>query len=310
MRRQRTSLRLPLALVVAVTVMAAGCSSGTADTTGDEATVPTTAVSTTTTPSATTTQLPTKDIAYTVDNGMQLDVYAPQEPGPWPVVIVAHGCPQSRSPFQRLAEDIATEGAVVFNVDFDCQFPPLTGIEDIACAVRFARSAAADYGGDPTRITLVGNSAGASNGVIVGIDGDDFSGDCVVTEGSALLDGFVGYEGDYDRASATTSPPSEPDLDLVASREEDPDLWEAIDPYSHIGGNPDLVVHLIHGDDTDVAWYEVPRAVSVDFYQALTDAGYDVELTLLDGASHIDLTHYFTEAFDVTVRLVMQVAGG
>jgi len=141
------------------------------------------------------------------------------------------------------------------------------------------------------------------------MDGDDFSGDCAVNEGSALLDGFVGYEGPYDYDWVLTALPK-PDLDLLSMREEDPDQWEAINPYSHIGGNGDLVVRLIHGDDTDLAWYEVPRAFSVDFHQALTEAGYDVELTLLDGASHIALTNPGTEAFEVTVQTVMQIAGG
>ena len=44
-------------------------------------------------------------------------------------------------------------------------------------------------------------------------------------------------------------------------------------------------MRLIHGDDTDVAWHEVPRAVSVEFSQALLEAGYDVELTLLEDAT-------------------------
>jgi hypothetical protein len=40
---------------------------------------------------------------------------------------------------------------------------------------------------------------------------------------------------------------------FVDLREEDAELWESIYPYSYIGGNPDLVVRLIHGDDTDTA---------------------------------------------------------
>lgn len=232
-----------------------------------------------------------------------LDVHRPEEPGPWPVVVVAHGVKLSKSAFRGLAEAIAAEGAVVFNIDYDDTPPFLAGIEDVACAIRFARARAADYDGDPARITLVGNSLGAANGVIVGMAGDDFSGDCVVTEGSALIDALVLYEGPYDR-------PRLPGFDPLALKEEDPELWAATNPYLQIGGNPDLVVRLIHGDDTDEAWYEVPRAVSVEFHQALVDAGYDAELILLEDASHTALWQGETEALSMTVQQTMEIAAG
>ena len=93
-------------------------------------------------------------------------------------------------------------------------------------------------------------------------------------------------------------------------REEDAELWETMDSHTHIGGNPDLVVRLIHGDDTDVDWHEVPRQVSVEFHQALAEAGYDAEVTLLDGPSHLGLTIPSSKAFEEAVQQVLQVAGG
>jgi acetyl esterase/lipase len=136
--------------------------------------------------------------------------------------------------------------------------------------------------------------------------GDDFAGDCVVSEGSALVDALVSYEGPFDRSTHNYRP----GVDLVALREEDPDVWEATNPFLLIGGNPDLVVRLIHGDDNDDAWYEVPRAVSVEFHQALVEAGYEAELILLEGANHTALRREGTEAFAETVQQVMQIAGG
>lgn len=41
----------------------------------------------------------------------------------WPVVIVAHGMDQSRSRFEPLAKAIASEGAVVYNIDVAFSFP-------------------------------------------------------------------------------------------------------------------------------------------------------------------------------------------
>ena len=232
-----------------------------------------------------------------------LDVYAPSQPGPWPVVIVVHGLGQGRNDFAGLAEAIAAEGAVVFNISVVFSVPPLDAIEDIACAVRFARATAPDFDGDPDSITLVGNSSGAAKGSIVAMDGDSYGGDCVVEQGSALPDALVGYEGPFDYATHLYG-----SFAVPALQQADPETWEAVDPYSQIGGNPELVVRLVHGRDDDVAWYDVLPEVSTRFHDALAAAGYDVQVTFIDGAGHGALRPG-SAAFDLTVQEVIETAG-
>ena len=249
-----------------------------------------------------------EDVSYAVEDDSDpfdrpdvLDVYAPVEPGPWPVVIVVHHQGGTKSGYRHLANAIAVSGAVVFNISYDdlANDPALFGIEDVACAVRFARANAADHGGDPTRITLVGASQGAVSGMLVGLNGDAYQGDCVAPEGSAMVDAVVAYEGGYDWAEFLFS-------DL---REEDPGMWEAINPYSHIGGNPDLVVRLIHGEGGE-SLTQVPRIVSEEFHQALENAGYDVELTMLPESPHLALAAAGSPAFASAVQQAMEVASG
>ncbi len=103
------------------------------------------------------------------------------------MVVVVHGMLQGRSSCALFAEAIASQGAVVYNIGVPFTVPWGAGIECIACAVRFPRATAADYGGDPGRTTLVGNSAGAATGAVVALAGDDFDGDCVVRDASASL---------------------------------------------------------------------------------------------------------------------------
>ena len=253
-----------------------------------------------------TTEITIQIVYANVDEvGTGLDVYAPSQPGPWPVVVVVHGIGQTRSGLWPLSKAIASQGAVVYNIDamFTLRHKGAS-IERIACAIRFARATAADYGGDPGRITLVGYSAGASSGAVVALAGDDFEGDCVVTDASALPDAFVGFEGLYDYATTDYTLAFE----HTSLKEEDPDLWEAINPYSHIGRNPDLQVRLVHGDDIDLDWWDVPPEVSIEFHQALADAGYDVELIVVDGADHTDLTSSYSDAFALAVQQVMELA--
>ena len=244
-----------------------------------------------------------ESIVYTGDGFSRLDVYAPGEPGPWPVVVFVHGVSQDRSVVRPLAEAIASQGAVVFNVGASMhgQFTETT--RQVACGVRFARATAADYGGDVSSITLVGHSAGAAIGMVVALAGDDYARDCVVAEGSALVDVLVGYEGPFDWATTDYDL-----INLVQLREEDPDLWRAIDPYAHIGKNPDLVVRLVHGDDADVAWYEIPRAVSIEFAQALRAAGYETDMTLLDDAHHGAVFIRGSEAWDLVAQEALRPA--
>jgi dipeptidyl aminopeptidase/acylaminoacyl peptidase len=114
------------------------------------------------------------------------------------------------------------------------------------------------------------------------------------------------------RSSATRAPNDlaindQYPIELQALEQSDPDVWEAINPYSHLGRHPELIVRLIQGVDDDVSPFDVPPYVSEGFFEALSHAGYDVELTLVDGASHsIGLTG--NPQFDAIVAQTMAVA--
>ena len=247
-----------------------------------------------------------RDIVYaTVDNrDTKLDVVAPSQQGPWPVVVVVHGWAQTQKGLEPLARAIASQGAVVFNTDVAFTFPFLSVIERLACAVRFARATASDYDGDPNRIILVGNSMGAASGVVVSLAGDDFDGDCVVSDVSALPDALVAYEGPYDFATTNYNGVG----DHTAFYQEDPELLNTFDPYSHIGRNLDVQIRLVHGEDVDDQWYEPKPEVSIELYKELAESGYEVELIFVDGASHIDLTNFISDAFTLMVQQVMELA--
>ena len=125
------------------------------------------------------------------------------------------------------------------------------------------------------------------------------------TDGSALVDAFVGYEGGYHIATATI-----PELgwDPNITKEENPELLQTINPYSYIGLNPDLQVLLIHGDDDATAWYDWPPDVSIEFHQALEEAGYDAEVVIVEGAAHGDIINRFGEAYPQIIQLLVNAA--
>lgn len=221
----------------------------------------------------------TPDLTFA--DGVTLDVYHPTAAASGPVVVFAPGRGGTKADGRPFGETWAENGAVSYVVSMSYNPPFLDAVEDLACAVRFARATAAEYGGDPDEVTLVGFSLGASAGAVVALSGDDHTTGCVQAGTSALPDTFVGYEGAYDWAHADYP------LGLDLLEQDDPELWAAIDPYAHVGEHPELVVRLINGVDDNTVWYETAPQVPEEFRQALVDAGHDdVEVILIDGARH------------------------
>lgn len=108
-----------------------------------------------------------KDIPYHTHEGvrMELDVYAPDAPGPHPVLVSFHGggwVLGRRHNLQRAGEFFARRGFVVFNCSYRLapRFPLPAGIQDAICAMRWVYHHAERYGGDPERIGVWGDSAG------------------------------------------------------------------------------------------------------------------------------------------------------
>lgn len=118
-----------------------------------------------------------RDIRYFDSGGARLrehllDVYRPvhpsrHQPGPWPIVFYVHG-----GGFRILSKDthwimglgFARRGYIVFNVSYRLapkhRYP--AAIEDVCRAFKWVIENAERFGGDPTRVVLAGESAGAN----------------------------------------------------------------------------------------------------------------------------------------------------
>ena len=105
-----------------------------------------------------------------------LDVYAPRQMSatrPIAVFLYGGGWEKGRKwDYGWLAQALAARGFVVVLPDYrlypDVHFPAF--LRDNAKAVRWAVDHAGAYGGDPSRIVLLGHSAGAYNAVMLGLD--------------------------------------------------------------------------------------------------------------------------------------------
>ena len=67
-------------------------------------------------------------------------------------------------------------------------------MHDVRCAIRFARSTAGDYGGDPDRLVLVGHSHGGGLALQTAVDADVETPGCLA-DASGIPDAVVGLAG-------------------------------------------------------------------------------------------------------------------
>lgn len=236
------------------------------------------------------------DILYTSTN--ELDIHVPAEGEQLPVVIILHGLDGEKGLYSDGATAIAKAGAVVYNVNWRSipwEDGEMALMEDSACAVRFARSTAAEHKGDPEQVILFGHSIGGWSGAVVALNGDSFAGDCLAEGVSAVPNAFVSLGGAYDAGE------SGPDGGASYLKEEDPQLWEEIYPFALLGNNRDVQFELVVGE-YDLGFVQVADR----FHQALKAADYQANLTILDGEDHN--VRFPSPAFDQLISIIIHAA--
>ena len=221
----------------------------------------------------------TSDLNYAGESLM--DVYSPSDAGQWPVVLLLHGGGLNKSAVSGLARAIAGQGLVVFVPTYASSEPSpkaiTLGAEQAACAARYARAKAIDYGGMAGSVTAVGHSAGGAFGMLLALAGDEFAGDCVVTEGSGRVDGVVGLDGAYDMMRY---------ISTWGLEEAPVEAWLAISPYAQLElqpFHPGVAFRLFAGRETELV--QDGQAMR----DALTKAGYPVEFTQIPGVDHMGM---------------------
>lgn len=107
-------------------------------------------------------------ISFLTSDGLPLaiEIYRPDEPGPWPTVVQIYGGGWQNGSATDDAEAgraIASAGYVVFAIDYrhapTWRWPIQR--DDVVSAIRWVYEHAIEYGGDASRLALVGRSSGA-----------------------------------------------------------------------------------------------------------------------------------------------------
>ncbi|EHJ95509.1 alpha/beta hydrolase fold-3 domain-containing protein [Agrobacterium tumefaciens 5A] len=204
------------------------------------------------------------------------------------------------------------------------KYPAL--VEDGKAAIRYLRQHATEYGIDPARIGVLGDSAGGYVSQMMGMtngekafDAGQFLDKSSDVQAAVTMYGISNLleigDGFPDDIAKVHQSPAVTEALLVngtafadfpgASIGSDPEKALQASPMGHVAGSkpPFLIMH--GSADTLVS----PRQ-SVQLYQALKNKGDKVEYVLVEGAGHGDLTWYQPPIIDSVVEWFKAVLGG
>jgi len=125
-------------------------------------------------------------------------IYQPQGPGPFPTVLDLHGGAWRRK--DRLAEEpmdraIAASGVLVVAIDLRLseEAPYPASVQDANYGVRWLKSKAAEWNGDPSKVGVYGSSSGGHVAQLLGLRPRDPRYNTIPLPSAPTLDATVAY---------------------------------------------------------------------------------------------------------------------
>jgi arylformamidase len=173
------------------------------------------------------------DIAYGSDKKQRLDVYLPSNPKNAPVIVMVHGGAWSKGDkrMDRVVENKAArwnpKGIIFVSLNYRLlpDANPLKQADDVANALAYVQQNAIKWGGDPTKIVLMGHSAGAHLVSLVSSDPSQYL-------------SLKQWLGTVSLDSAAMNIPKVMSAKHYDFYDEafgsDPTLWEAASPYHRL----------------------------------------------------------------------------
>jgi acetyl esterase/lipase len=215
------------------------------------------------------------DVRFGPQDWQKLDIYRPAHPpGAAPVIVFWYGgswTQGDKEDYRFVGAALAGLGYVVVLPEYrlypQVRFPQF--LDDAAEAVAWVERHAADYGGDPHRIVLMGHSAGAHMAAMLAMN------DTYLRRAGADpadISGLIGLSGPYQLT------PNDATLNAIFTAPYTPHDWQVL-PFVSARAPPTL---LIHGAADKVVW---PRN-SERLAAALAAAGVPVVLRIYPGRAH------------------------
>lgn len=230
----------------------------------------------------------TKNIAYGDLPREKLDVYQPTAPGPHPVMMWVHGGGWNsgeKELYAPVAQKTLSENIVIVIPSYTLhpQANAFQQAQEIARAFVWTRDNISKYGGDPKRIILGGQSAGAHLSGLVALDATYLA---ALEHSPREICGYYGIAGPYNISEQLQYEKSVKGndgkllLDVFGGETNFP----RGSPGSFVGSALPPIL-LIHGDSDET----VPLSISENFQNELRAKGDTSELKIYRGAGHAGL---------------------
>lgn len=225
-----------------------------------------------------------KDIEYAKcgDVSLKLDAFVPAGEGPFPTCILVHGGGFTKGTKQSyitpIFEPLSHAGFVWFTIDYrlapDHRWPALA--DDVQSAIRWVKQHAKEYKVDPTRIALIGESAGGHLVSYVGAVGKDDTSVAAVVPFYAPHDlefqvDNRGKLGDSMTALLGLTELNDDARKALRAASASTAVHEKMPPYLLIHGNKDA---------------QVPLEQSTRFQTLMKKHGNTCELITIAGGAH------------------------
>ena len=245
------------------------------------------------------------NVEYAEHDGVKLtgDLYLPKGVEKAPVLIAAHGGGwQAGSPasYRHWGPYLAKNGIALFAIRYRLSKPGLKSypgaVYDVKAAVQFARANGGQFGVDPDRIGMMGDSAGAHLVALVALAGDEFTSEYHTdphTATPANVKAVVGFYGVYDMQAQwhhdqITRPRDQiTEKFLGVSPMQSRRIYFDASPasYATVEKNEKTRTRflLIHGTNDDIV---DPQTQSQVFLTALKQAGFFARTIVVPGSGH------------------------
>ncbi|MCC7358339.1 MAG: alpha/beta hydrolase [Anaerolineales bacterium] len=245
-----------------------------------------------------------KDIAYSAQTDQRLDVYQPKHGPNQPVLVYVYGGSWNggrKTLYAAAAQRLLPAGVMVVIPDYTL-YPAAgypTQTQEIAAALAWTLEHAAEYGGDPRKVVVAAQSAGAHLAALALLDPQFLA---AHGHSTAEVRGLCGISGVYDIETQLAHERSQGRSGQYVV--EVMGGWQniaAASPSTFVTADAPRTL-LIHGDRDQT----VPLRMSVEFHERLQAAGADSRFTLYPGSGHSGIL--FDALAQTPSRLLTEIA--
>jgi acetyl esterase/lipase len=246
------------------------------------------------------------------------DLYLPRDRADFPALVALHGGGWKRgdrSRYHHLGNYLAQHGVALFAADYRLANPDKgfsnypAAVADVRDAIRYLRKNAVEFGIDPDRIGVIGDSAGGHLGSLVALAGNeprfrDADADASLEGVTSRVKVVVGVYGVYDMLAQWDHDQRTRPLDHITesflgiSAIENRIIYQEASPLTYVTSAAAGLSFLIAwGTADDIC---EPKTQSEAFVEALKRVGCYVRTVIVSDAPHFWISDPIEEANSYT----------